>query len=279
MTALGLNLLEGRGFQSGDNTADWKNWLEPASGETPSVCIINQAMADKFFFHQNPIGHKLMTWPWPKRPKEILGVVANSRTQTLTQKAEPAVYVPFFQSYVFTKHLIVRTASDTKLLATTVQRELRAVESTVAIDHVETMEQIRSESVASQTFAMRMLVAFSLVGSVLALGGIYGVLSLSVASRKREIAIRIAVGARQGNVLGLVLSEGLKLILLGLAIGTGVAGVLVHVLKAFLFGVQSTDPTTFVGVVILFMAVALLACWLPARRAAKVDPMEALRYE
>jgi len=144
---------------------------------------------------------------------------------------------------------------------------------------VETMEQIRSKSVASQTFAMRMLVAFSLVGSVLALGGIYGVLSLSVASRKREIAIRMAVGARQGNVLGLVLSEGLKLILIGLAIGTGVAGVLVHVLKAFLFGVQPTDPTTFVGVVILFMAVALLACWLPARRAAKVDLMVALRYE
>ena len=89
----------------------------------------------------------------------------------------------------------------------------------------------------------------------------------------------MAVGARQGNVLGLVLSEGLKLILVGLAIGTGVAAVLVHVLKSFLFGVQPTDPTTFVGAVILFMAVALVACWLPARRAAKIDPTEALRYE
>jgi putative ABC transport system permease protein len=277
--ALGLRLLDGRGFRLGDSSGGWKNAFEPAAGETPCVCIINQAMADKFFPHANPIGRKLDAWPWPQRSKEIIGVVANARTQALTQNAQPELYFPFFQFYVFTKHLIVRTTSDPYSLASTVQHELRAIDPTVAVDHIKTFDQIRSESVASQIFAMRLLVGFSLAGGVLALVGIYGMLSLSVGSRKHEMAIRLAVGAPKRTILGLILSEGLKLILVGLVIGTGVAIASTRLLGALLFGVGPNDPITFVIVAILFTAVALLACVLPGLRATRVDPMSALRYE
>jgi putative ABC transport system permease protein len=277
--ALGLKILEGHGFRPGDSSTGWKNAFEPVAGETPCVCIINQAMADKFFPGSSPIGRKLDAWPWPKRSKEIIGVVANSRTQELTQNAQPEVYFPFFQFYVFTKHLIVRTSSDPGSLASAVQRELRAIDPTVAVDHIKTFDQIRAESVASQTFAMRLLVGFSLTGSFLALVGIYGVLSLSVGSRKREMAIRLALGAQRRTILALILSEGLKLIVLGLVIGTCVAIASTRLLGALLFGVGPNDPITFVAVAILFAAVALLACLLPALRATRVDPMTALRHE
>ena len=158
-------------------------------------------------------------------------------------------------------------------------RDQAARASTLIPGARETFDQIRAESVASQTFAMRLLVGFSLAGSVLALVGLYGVLSLSVGSRKREIAIRMAVGAQPRDVLGVILTEGMKLIIAGLALGTGVALVLARVLKALLFGVAPADPMTFAGVALFFTAVALLACCIPARRAATIDPMTALRYE
>jgi putative ABC transport system permease protein len=223
-----------------------------------------------------------------QNPTVVSGVCESARLRvrqntcsnpTRNKSAQRGVYLPFWQFYVFTKHLIVRTGSNPRLLSAQVQHELRAIDPTVAIGHVETMEQIRNESVAAQTFAMRLLVGFSIFGSVLALVGIYGVLSLTVDSRKREIAIRLAIGAQKRSVLGLVLSEGLRLIVIGLAMGTGVALASTRLLRALLFGVGPTDPITFVVVAILFAAVALVACLLPGLRATRVDPMSALRYE
>ena len=204
-------------------------------------------------------------------------MVANARTEALTRKAEPEIYFSLWEALAFTKSLVIRTASDPRPLIAVVQRELRAIEPTVAIENVKTLEQIRSDSVAPQTFAMRLLVGFSFVACGLALVGVYSVLSLSVSSRKREIAIRSAVGAQRRDIVVLVLREGF--IVVGLAFGAGIALVLSRVLKSFLFGVQPSDPLVLLGGAVLFAAVAFLACWLPARRAAKVDPMEALRYE
>jgi len=278
--ALGIKILAGRGFRSTDN---WNNWnFETHTyvpGETPFVAIINEAMADKCFPNANPIGRKLRAFPWANRPCEIVGVVANTRTEVLTQKAGPEIFWCYWQFPPFTKHLVVRTVSDARPLISAVQRELRTVDPTVAIEQVKTLEQVRSDSVAPQIFAMRLFVGFSLVASALALVGIYGVLSLSVGSRRREIAIRTAVGAQQGDILSLVLRDGFRLILVGLTLGLVVAMALARVLRTFLFGVEPTDPVTLIGVALLFATVALLACWLPARRATKVDPMEALRYE
>jgi len=174
---------------------------------------------------------------------------------------------------------MVKSASDPRPLMAAVQRELRAIDPSVAIDHVKTLDQIRDNSIAPQVFAMRLLAVFAVVGTFLALMGIYGVLSLSVNTRQREIAIRMAVGAQRRDVLGLILGEGLKLIGLGLLAGLGVAVILAQVLRAFLFGVEPADPLTFASIAVLFTAVALLACYIPARRATKVDPMKGLRYE
>ena len=276
---VGMNIIEGRDFRRADNFFDWKNWDEPVAGETPCVCIINQAMAEKFFPNANPIGRKLITWPWLKRPKQIVGIVGDARTLALTRKVEPEVYFPFYQMYPFTSHFIVRTTSNPLSLAATVQRELRRLDPTAAVDHVKTFDQIRAESVAPQTLAMQLLVGFSLVGSVLALVGVYGVLSLSVSSRKRELAIRLAVGAPRRTIVGLVLASGLKLIVVGLLIGTGIAMASTRLLQGFLFGVESTDWVTFVLVGLSFTAVALLACLPPTLRATRVDPMSTLRCE
>src|SRR5207247_170897 len=186
----------------------------------------------------NPIGWTLRAFPWENRPCEIVGAVANNRTEALTQKAGPEIYWCYWQFPPFTKHLVVRTVSDARPLIGAVQRELRAVDPTVAIEHVKTLERIRSDSVAPQTFAMRLLAGFSLLACVLALVGIYGVLSLSVSSRRREMAIRTAVGAQQKHILSLVLSEGFRLILAGLFLGTGISIILGSVLRTFLFGIQ-----------------------------------------
>jgi putative ABC transport system permease protein len=153
------------------------------------------------------------------------------------------------------------------------------VDPTAAIENVKTLEQIRDESLASRTFAMNLLTGFSVLGSVLTLVGIYGVISLSVASRRRELAIRSAVGAQQKDIRRLIFGEGFRLIVGGVLGGILLAVVLSQVLRSFLFEVQPSDPATFIVVGTLFIAVGLLACWPPARRAGKVDPLEALRYE
>ena len=153
------------------------------------------------------------------------------------------------------------------------------IDPTAAVENIKTLEQIRSDSTASKTFATQLLVGFSVVASVLTLVGIYGVLSLSVAARRREIAIRSAVGAQRRDILGLILGEGLRLIAGGVSIGLLTAILLSWVLSSLLFGVNRNDPLTLIAVGLLFTVVALVACWLPARRASKVDPMVALRYE
>jgi putative ABC transport system permease protein len=144
---------------------------------------------------------------------------------------------------------------------------------------VKTLEQIRDESLASRTFTMHLLTGFSAVGSVLTLVGIYGLLSLSVGSRRRELAIRSAVGAQQKDIRKLIFGEGFRLIACGVLVGVALAIVLARVLRSFLFEVNPSDPTTLIVVGALFVGVGLLACWMPVRRAGKVDPLEALRCE
>ncbi len=264
---LGLPILNGRDFRS----TDIRN--------APNVAVINQALADRYFPGTNPIGKKLWMDGRQRPATEIVGLVGNARTDDLTQTAAPEIYLSLWQASAFSKHLVVRTTADPRSFMAVVQRELHSVDPTVAIENVKTLEQIRGDSLASRTFAMQLLVGFSVVGSVLTLVGIYGVLSLSVASRRREIAIRTAVGAQRQDIRNLVFAEGFRLIAGGVISGIAAALVLSRVLKSFLFEVEPTDPATLIVVGLLFASVALLACWAPTRRAAKVDPIEALRYE
>ncbi|HXA53098.1 MAG TPA: FtsX-like permease family protein, partial [Candidatus Acidoferrum sp.] len=264
---LGMGITQGREFRDTD------------AQKAPQVAIVNQAFVDRYLASQNPVGKKIWPSGRPKDTREIVGVVTNTRTGDLTQAAEPEVYLSLWQATPFSKHLVVRTASDPRALVTAIQRELRAVDPTVAVENVKTLEEIRDDSLASRTFAMQLLVGFSLVGSVLTLVGIYGVLALSVASRRREIAIRAAVGASESDIRKLVFAEGFRLIGGGVIAGVGAALIFSRVLKAFLFEVDPTDPVMLAGVGLLFASVALLACWEPVRRATRVDPLEALRYE
>jgi putative ABC transport system permease protein len=264
---LGQPLVAGRDFRSTDDS------------DAPRVAIINQAFANRYFPQADPIGKKLWNLGRRDQPVEIIGVVANGRTDDLTKAAEPEIYSSQWQFTAFTKHLLVRTEADPRALMAGVQSELRAIDPTVSIENLKTLEEIRRDSQASRSFAMRLLMGFALVASALTLVGVYGVLSLSVAARRRELAIRTAMGAGQRDIMKLVWGEGLRLIAVGVAAGLTAAIALSQVLRSFLFEVEPTDPVTMIAVGLLFVGVALLACWAPARRAAKVDPLEALRYE
>jgi putative ABC transport system permease protein len=279
--ALGMSVIAGRGFRSDDN---WDNWNSTnktivAATDTPFVAIINEAMAKQRFGNANPIGKRFHCNLWEKRAAEVIGVVKDVRNEALAQSAQPEVYFSYWQLPAFTKDLITKTASDPRSLVSAVQRELHAVDPRVAIDHIKTLDQIRAESVAPQTFAMRLLTGFAVAGAALALVGIYSVLSLTVASRHREIAIRMAIGAGRRDIVWLILSEGLKLILIGLVIGSGAALGISRVLRALLFGIEPTDAATFAGVACLFTIIALLASVIPARRAVGINPITALQNQ
>lgn len=264
---LGLKMIDGRDVRGSDD------------GKAPNVMIVNKALADRYFPHGTALGKKIWFNGRDKPGTEIVGVVGNGRTEDLTHDAEPEIYLSFWQALAFSKHLVLRTSGDSRSVMAAVVRELHAVEPTAAVENMKTLDQIRDDSLASRTFAMQLLVGFAVVGSVLTLVGIYGVLSLSVAARRREIAIRAAVGAGRSDIRNLVFSEGLKLIAGGVMCGMAAAFVLSRVLRSFLFGVDPADPTTLIVVAVLFGAVALLACWEPTRRAAKIDPIEALRQD
>jgi putative ABC transport system permease protein len=264
---MGMALIEGREFRSTDDD------------KAPNVAIVNQAFADRYFPHGNAIGRKFWMNGRDKPGTEIVGEIANGRTDDLTQRASPEIYLPLWQATAFSKHLVVRTTADPRAVVVAVERELRSVDPTAAIENVKTLEQIRDESLASRTFAMHLLTGFSAVGSVLTLVGIYGLLSLSVGSRRRELAIRSAVGAQQKDIHKLIFGEGFRLIAYGVLAGVALAIVLSRVLRSFLFEVNPSDPATLIVVGVLFVGVGLVACWMPVRRAGKVDPMEALRYE
>ncbi len=243
------------------------------------MAIVNQAFADRFFRNGDVVGRKFWLDGRDKPATQIIGEIANGRTDDLTQEASPEVYLSLWQASAFSKHLVVRTTANPTAVVGAVERVVHSIDTTAAIENVKTLEQIRDESLASRTFAMQLLSGFSVVGSILTLVGIYGLLSLSVASRRRELAIRSAVGAQQQQIRNLIFGEGFRLIAGGVLIGIVVASILSLALRSFLYEVEPGDPLTLIVVGALFVAVGLLACWIPVRRAAKVDPLEALRYE
>jgi putative ABC transport system permease protein len=263
-----MSLLSGRDFRDTDTR------------DNPGVSIVNQAFVDRYFPGTSVLGRKLW-WQDPgKEPStEIIGVIENSRTDDLTRPAEPEIYSSLWQNSAFTKHLVVRSKGDPRSIMASIRGQLLGIDATVGVDKVQTMDQIRDNSLASRTFAMQLLAGFAVIASVLTLVGIYGVLSLSVANRRREIAIRAAVGAGRSQIRGLVFGEGVRLVGAGIIGGIVIALFLSRALRAFLYEVTPTDPATLVIAVTLFAAVAMAACWVPMRRAERVAPVEILRQE
>jgi len=270
---LGAPLLRGRQF-TGDDRAD-----------APGVVIINDALAGRYWPGEDPIGERIYGVADNYGPLggiliddvEIVGVVSNLKYGGLRLESEPAVYFPTQQAPFRHMTVAVRTARDPNALVPAVRNELRALDPDLPITDISTMERILAESIARDRFTMLLLGLFGVVALALASVGIYGVLSYNVEQRTNEVGIRMALGANPGDVIKMVLRNGLQL--LGLGLGIGVAGALVctRLLASQLFGVSSTDPLIFGGVVALLAAVAILASLLPAWRATHVDPLEALR--
>jgi len=264
---MGIGIIDGRGFRSTDNA------------DAPRVAVVNQAFSQEYFPGSGALGRQMRFAGDVKRPIEIVGIVSDTRTEALSAQAEPEVYLSFWQNGAFSKHLVVRTASDPKAIAGLVRREVHAVDPTASVEHFTTMAQIRRDSIAPRTFAMSLLIGFSILATVLALVGIYGVLSLSVGSRVKEIAVRKAVGAQRHDILRLILGEGSRMIAVGIALGIVVSIFVGRALAGQLFEVRAADPVALGAAALVFGVVAILICLLPATRAAKTDLLAALHQD
>ena len=206
-------------------------------------------------------------------------MIADTRTERLHEAPQPEIYVPVWQTGVFSKHLVVRTSGDPLALAPAIRAALRAIQPTAAVEHVTTMAEIRRESTAAQTFALRLLAAFAGVATLLAAVGLYGVLSLSAGARTKELAVRQAIGARREQVIGLVLGEGARLVGIGLGLGVVAALLVGRLLETLLFDVPATDPMSLVAAALAFAVVATAVCAVPAWRASRGDVYAALRQD
>ena len=254
---------------------------EQDAKDSAPVAIIDENMARTYWPGADPLGKRLKPGdaeddtPW----LEVVGVVANVKQYALDTDSRVTFYRPQLQNPSGTMYVVARTSVDPAGLTAAVTREVRAMDPNVPIYDVKTMEQRLSESLARRRFAMLALGLFALVAMILAAVGIYGVMSYTVAQRTREIGVRMALGAQGRDVLRLVIARGMALAVAGVGAGLVAAFALTRALSSLLYGVSATDLATFAGVPVLLALVSLLACYVPARRATKVDPMEALRHE
>jgi putative ABC transport system permease protein len=255
-----------------------RHFTEPETKEEKAkTVIINEAFARAYFADDEPLGKRLiidMGEPWTC---EIVGVAGDTTQFALDFGALPLMYLPSIRAGVAA--VVIRSSGDPLALTASVREAVREVDRDLPIANIRSMDQIMSSMSGDARFRTLLLGVFAAVALLLAAIGIYGVISYSVAQRAREIGIRIAIGAQNRDVLRLVVGQGMKLALIG--VGVGIAGALAftRVLSGLLFNVSATDPLTFVGVSTLLALVALLACYVPARRAMNVDPMVALRCE
>jgi len=244
----------------------------------PGVVVVNEELARRYFPGQSAIGKRLrMGSDSPYR--EIVGVARTARYRSLREQALPFIYIPFAQEYQSRMALIVRSAGDPAALIPALRNELRTLNKDVPVFAVHTMTEHIGAQLAADRMVAVLLSVFGGAALLLAAIGIYGVMGYLVSQRTHEIGIRIALGAERRDIMKLVVGEGLRLILIGAALGLALALALTRVLKSLLFGINATDPLTFGVIAMLMIAVALLACYLPARRATRVDPLIALRYE
>jgi predicted permease len=253
------------------------------------MVVVSQSMARRWWGSENPIGRRLKlefpdtNTPWRplSRPGwlEVAGVVGDVRDEGLDTAPLPLVYLPYWEHPSPLMILVARTAADAAGLEPAVRREIAAVDKDQAVSEVRTMEQVITESVAPRRLAVVLLGAFAGLALVLAAVGVYGVMSWVVERRRQEIGIRVALGARRGDVVWLVVRQSLRLAGLGIVIGLVGAWGVTRLLGGLLYGVGATDARTFVAVAVVLGAVAATAAWVPARRAAGVDPISALRHD
>lgn len=254
-----------------------RNVTEAEVRENAKVVMISEVLAQRFFASEEPLGQRLRLELLGSEPYEIIGIVGDVRHRELASEPRPTMYFPSLRlGYA---NLAIRTATDPLLLTAAVRKEVMALNTRQPIADVKTMEQWVSESVAQPRFRTLLLGLFAGVALLLSVIGIYGVLSYAVTERRQELGIRLALGATARNVLQLVLRQGLTLTLCGVGIGLAAAVGVTRLLQGLLYDVGATDPLTFAAIALLLAGIALLACWIPARRATKVDPLAALRHD
>jgi putative ABC transport system permease protein len=266
-----IPVLQGREFSEQDRAS------------SPMVGIINEAAAREHFPDEDPIGKRIR---WARSDQvswiTIVGVAQDIRHFGFDRDEMPAVYTLYEQQDQPWKRwmvLVVRSQEETSALLRAIKEKLATVDNQIPVTEVATMTQVMSSSLATQRFNMTLLGIFAALAFLLAMIGIYGVISFSVSQRTHEIGIRMALGAKTGDVLQLILKQGLLLAVIGAGLGIVGAFALTRLMESLLFGVSARDPLTFTMVFLLLVAVALVACLVPARRAAKTDPMIALRYQ
>ena len=273
---MGMHILAGRNFAPGDEP----NEKDAGSGKV----IVNQTLAREFFPNTNPVGKLIGSGRLgdvARRQTQIIGVVNDAKYRSLREPVRPEAYGPLInlprhvQSFV----LYVRTRMPAEAMILPVQKTLASVDPSLPIGIPETLNEEVHNSISGDRETAVIASLFGAAAALLVCLGIFGLLSYSVAQRQREIGIRMALGAEKKDVLKMVIGQGLKLALIGVAIGIVGALALTRFLASLLYGVKPTDPLTFIAVSVILITVALLACYIPARRAAKVDPMVALRYE
>ncbi len=266
---IGLSLVRGREFNESDNS------------EAPRVVIINESAARIFWPNEEALGKRLtLGMPRPENPwATVAGIVKDMPQRTVDSKPGPGFYFPFLQRSDRALHLLVRTANDPTNSIEAIRQQVWALDKEQPLTNVKTLAQVIAATTAPRRFNTLLLGIFAAVALLLATLGIYSVISYAVSQRTREIGVRMALGAQSHDVLRLVIRQGMTLALLGVAVGVVAALVLTRLLKTLLYEVSATDPLTFALLALLLAGVALLACYLPARRAAKVDPLIALRYE
>jgi putative ABC transport system permease protein len=275
--ALGIPLLAGRSFTDHDNR------------DAPRVVIINRTFARSIWGDQSPIGEQFVVEGEEPYPREIVGVVGDAKIVGLGKAAELQMYFPYTQPYrqaqteeerlPLDMNWVVRTATDPKGLIASIPNRVGSVDSDLPVFQVRTMEEVIAGSVASERFRGLLLGLFAFLAFPLAVLGIYGVVSYSVACRTHELGVRMSMGAAPGDILMMVLKQGARLALWGVGLGLMGAFGLDRLISGFLFGVNPADPATFAGAALLLVCAAMLACAFPARRASKVQPVAALRYE
>ena len=261
---MGIALRQGRLFDQHDDQ------------DAKRVVLVNEAMVRKHFAHENPLGQHIVMG----KPMEIVGVVADAKLYGLDAPVEPAVYVPHAQhSGESSMAVVVRTEGDPAAIASAVRREILKLDPEQPISNVRTMDKVLSDSLMLRRVSMLLLTVFASLALTLATVGIYGLTAYSVSRRTHEIGLRVALGASQSKILRLVVGRGLVTSLIGAAIGVGAALMLTRGLSGMLYGVTTTDALVFAGVPLLLIAVSALASYVPARKATRIDPLAALRYE
>jgi putative ABC transport system permease protein len=265
--AMGVPLKQGRTFGPADhNTA-------------PRVVIVSEGLARTFWPNGSPIGARIRLGPDPSQPwHEVVGVVGDVR-MGVAEDSRPTAYVSARQDHWGGLAIVVRTSGDPLALLPAVRREVRAIDPTLPVSEAGSMKQVQAERLTDRRLPMQLMAVFALLALTLAAVGVYGVMAYSVVARTREIGVRVALGAQPRNVFGMILRQGLGAAVAGLMLGLAGALALGGVLRKLLYGVTPTDPATFVGVVVVLLVVSLAACVVPARRALRVDPLDALRSE